>query len=73
MGESYYIWLKVPDGDDLKLWREVLIQVLPRCLLARDTPEQGLYAYRVGGGRGRMRGRCAADGCAIPARLNIRV
>lgn len=42
MGESYYIWLKVPDGDDLKLWREVLIQVLPKCLLARDTPNGNL-------------------------------
>jgi len=32
----------VPDGDDLKLWCEVLIQVLPRCLLARDTPNGNL-------------------------------
>lgn len=40
---------------------------------AERQSEQGLYAHRPGGGRGRMRGRCAADGCAIPARLNIRV
>ncbi|WP_373740439.1 succinyldiaminopimelate transaminase [Neisseria sp.] len=41
---SFYIWLKVPDGDDLafakKLWREAAIQVLPGRFLARDT-EQG--------------------------------
>ena len=39
---SFYIWLKVPDGDDLafaqKLWREAAIQVLPGRFLARDTP-----------------------------------
>lgn len=40
---------------------------------AERQSEQGLYAHRPGGGRGRMRGRCAADGYAIPARLNIRV
>lgn len=38
---SFYIWLKVPDGDDLafarKLWRQAAIQVLPGCFLARDT------------------------------------
>ncbi|MFS6938550.1 succinyldiaminopimelate transaminase [Neisseria animaloris] len=38
---SFYIWLKVPDGDDLafarKLWREGAIQVLPGRFLARDT------------------------------------
>ncbi|MDO1509407.1 MULTISPECIES: succinyldiaminopimelate transaminase [unclassified Neisseria] len=38
---SFYIWLKVPDGDDLafarKLWREAAIQVLPGRFLARDT------------------------------------
>ena len=41
---SFYIWLKVPDGDDLafarKLWQEAAIQVLPGRFLARDT-EQG--------------------------------
>lgn len=38
---SFYIWLKVPDGDDLafarKLWRQAAIQVLPGRFLARDT------------------------------------
>ncbi|OSI20884.1 succinyldiaminopimelate transaminase [Neisseria dumasiana] len=38
---SFYIWLKVPDGDDLafarKLWQEAAIQVLPGRFLARDT------------------------------------
>lgn len=46
---SFYIWLKVPDGDDLafaqKLYREAAIQVLPGRFLARDTatgnPGQG--------------------------------
>lgn len=41
---SFYIWLKVPDGDDLafakRLWTEAAIQVLPGRFLARDT-EQG--------------------------------
>ena len=41
---SFYIWLRVPDGDDLafarKLWQEAAIQVLPGRFLARDT-EQG--------------------------------
>ncbi|PJO78760.1 succinyldiaminopimelate transaminase [Neisseria brasiliensis] len=41
---SFYIWLKVPDGDDLAfakhLWTEAAIQVLPGRFLARDT-EQG--------------------------------
>ena len=41
---SFYVWLKVPDGDDLafaqRLWREAAIQVLPGRFLARDT-EQG--------------------------------
>lgn len=38
---SFYIWLKVPDGDDLafakRLWTEAAIQVLPGRFLARDT------------------------------------
>ena len=38
---SFYLWLKVPDGDDLafarKLWSEAAIQVLPGRFLARDT------------------------------------
>lgn len=46
---SFYIWLKVPDGDDLafarRLWQEAAIQVLPGRFLARDTaagnPGQG--------------------------------
>lgn len=46
---SFYLWLKVPDGDDLtfarKLWREAAIQVLPGRFLARDgahgNPGQG--------------------------------
>ena len=41
---SFYIWLKVPDGDDLaftrNLWQKAAIQVLPGRFLARDT-EQG--------------------------------
>jgi len=41
---SFYIWLKVPDGDDLAftrhLWQKAAIQVLPGRFLARDT-EQG--------------------------------
>ncbi|WP_165090068.1 succinyldiaminopimelate transaminase [Neisseria yangbaofengii] len=41
---SFYIWLKVPDGDDLafarRLWTKAAIQVLPGRFLARDT-EQG--------------------------------
>lgn len=40
-GASFYLWLKVPGGDDLafakKLWREAAIQVLPGRFLARDT------------------------------------
>ena len=40
---SFYLWLKVPGGDDLafaqKLWREAAIQVLPGRFLGRDTPE----------------------------------
>lgn len=38
---SFYLWLKVPGGDDLafakKLWCEAAIQVLPGRFLARDT------------------------------------
>ena len=38
---SFYIWLKVPDGDDLafakNLWQKAAIQVLPGRVLARDT------------------------------------
>ena len=41
---SFYIWLKVPDGDDLaftrNLWQKAAIQVLPGRFLARNT-EQG--------------------------------
>ncbi|WP_416192264.1 succinyldiaminopimelate transaminase [Neisseria sp. CCUG12390] len=41
---SFYVWLKVPDGDDLafakRLWTQAAIQVLPGRFLARDT-EQG--------------------------------
>ncbi|WP_434777074.1 succinyldiaminopimelate transaminase [Neisseria sp. Ec49-e6-T10] len=39
---SFYIWLKVPEQDDLaftqKLWQEASVQVLPGSFLARDTP-----------------------------------
>lgn len=46
---SFYIWLKVPDGDDLafarNLWQKAAIQVLPGRFLARETdngnPGQG--------------------------------
>lgn len=46
---SFYIWLKVPDGDDLaftrRLWQQAAIQVLPGRFLARDSvngnPGQG--------------------------------
>ena len=38
---SFYIWLKVPDGDDLafakNLWQKAAIQVLPGRFLARNT------------------------------------
>ncbi|QEY24740.1 succinyldiaminopimelate transaminase [Neisseria animalis] len=38
---SFYIWLKIPDGDDLafakKLWQQAAIQVLPGRFLARMT------------------------------------
>ncbi|WP_037586843.1 succinyldiaminopimelate transaminase [Stenoxybacter acetivorans] len=38
---SFYIWLKVPGGNDLAftqtLWREAAIQVLPGRFLGRDT------------------------------------
>lgn len=38
---SFYIWLKVPGGDDLaftrKLWAEAAVSVLPGRFLARDT------------------------------------
>ena len=38
---SFYIWLKVPGGDDLafaqQLWREAAVQVLPGRFFARDT------------------------------------
>ena len=38
---SFYIWLKVPNGDDLafakNLWQKAAIQVLPGRFLARDT------------------------------------
>ncbi|MDO4642141.1 MAG: succinyldiaminopimelate transaminase [Neisseria sp.] len=40
---SFYLWLKVPDGDDLafakKLFAEAGIQVLPGRFLARDTED----------------------------------
>lgn len=40
---SFYIWLKVPDGDDLaftqQLWRKAGVQVLPGRFLARDTAD----------------------------------
>ncbi len=40
---SFYVWLKVPDGDDLAftrtLWREAAIQVLPGRFMARDTAQ----------------------------------
>ena len=46
---SFYLWLKVPDGDDLafaqKLYREAAIQVLPGRFMAREgkhgNPGQG--------------------------------
>ncbi|MFC3873637.1 succinyldiaminopimelate transaminase [Neisseria musculi] len=38
---SFYIWLKVPGGDDLAftktLWQQAAVQVLPGRFLARDT------------------------------------
>ncbi|PSJ79251.1 succinyldiaminopimelate transaminase [Neisseria iguanae] len=38
---SFYVWLKVPAGDDLsfakRLWTKAAIQVLPGRFLARDT------------------------------------
>lgn len=38
---SFYIWLKIPDGNDLafakRLWTRAAIQVLPGRFLARDT------------------------------------
>lgn len=38
---SFYLWLKVPDGDDLafarRLWQEAAVQVLPGRFLARDS------------------------------------
>ncbi len=41
---SFYVWLKIPDSDDLafarRLWQQAAIQVLPGRFLARDT-EQG--------------------------------
>ncbi|ASK26585.1 succinyldiaminopimelate transaminase [Neisseria chenwenguii] len=40
---SFYVWLKVPDGDDLafakRLWSEAAIQVLPGRFLARETAQ----------------------------------
>ncbi|STZ76052.1 succinyldiaminopimelate transaminase [Bergeriella denitrificans] len=46
---SFYVWLKIPDGDDLAfarmLWQQAAIQVLPGRFLARDgrhgNPGQG--------------------------------
>ena len=46
---SFYVWLKVPNGDDVaftqRLWQTQGVQVLPGRLLARDTehgnPGQG--------------------------------
>lgn len=46
---SFYLWLKVPNGDDLaftqRLWQQHAVHVLPGRLLARDTaagnPGQG--------------------------------
>lgn len=46
---SFYLWLPVPDGDDLAftqhLWQKAAVQVLPGRFLARDTahgnPGQG--------------------------------
>ncbi|MDF7676177.1 succinyldiaminopimelate transaminase [Neisseriaceae bacterium ESL0693] len=46
---SFYLWLPVPDSDDLrftqKLWQKAAVQVLPGRFLARDTaygnPGQG--------------------------------
>ncbi|MDO4434109.1 MAG: succinyldiaminopimelate transaminase [Alysiella sp.] len=39
---SFYIWLRVPDGDDLRftqnLFRDTAVQVLPGRFFARDTP-----------------------------------
>ncbi|MDO5686172.1 MAG: succinyldiaminopimelate transaminase [Neisseria sp.] len=38
---SFYLWLPVPDGDDIafarQLWQHAAIQVLPGSLLARDS------------------------------------
>lgn len=40
---SFYVWLKVPNGDDVafaqRLWQTQAVQVLPGRLLARDTPQ----------------------------------
>ena len=40
---SFYVWLKVPNGDDAaftqRLWQTQGVQVLPGRLLARDTPQ----------------------------------
>ena len=40
---SFYVWLKVPNGDDVaftqRLWQTQGVQVLPGRLLARDTPQ----------------------------------
>ncbi|MDO4694723.1 MAG: succinyldiaminopimelate transaminase [Eikenella sp.] len=50
---SFYIWLRIPDGDDLAfaqtLWREAAIQVLPGRFLARDTAKgnPGLGYVRI--------------------------
>ena len=39
---SFYIWLQIPDGDDLRftqeLYRHTAVQVLPGRFFARDTP-----------------------------------
>ena len=40
---SFYIWLQVPDGDDLRftqeLYRATGVQVLPGQFFARNTPQ----------------------------------
>ena len=48
---GFYLWIEVPDGDDVQfsvdLYRQYNVRVLPGSLLGRDTPEGNPGAGRI--------------------------
>lgn len=69
---SFYLWLKVPDGDDTgftqKLWQEQAVQVLPGSYLSRDT-EKG----NAGKGYVRIALVAPLDECVAAAKRMVEI